>query len=92
MLTATDPGLRTFAQANQLENYIGDSGIEIEEGEDDDRKGRYTFDSPTREICGAITKLTGAHNGEEELDVERYGALSPDEIRVRQRYIPACRQ
>ncbi len=84
MLTANDPVLRTFAQANQLENYIGESGVEIEDSKDEDRAGRYTFDSPAKEICGALTKLTGARNGEEELDVKRYSALSPHEMQVRQ--------
>ncbi len=78
MLRATDPGLRTFAQANQLENYIS-------ENQDENRQGTYTFDSPAREICGALTKLTGANNGEEELlKVERYHITSPDQIRARQ--------
>jgi beta-lactamase regulating signal transducer with metallopeptidase domain len=78
MLTATDPALRAFAQGNQLEYYI-------EESRDQDRQRRYTFDSPAREICGAITKLTGAHNGEEELlAVERYHITSPDQLRARQ--------
>ena len=85
MLNAIDPDLRTFAQANQLENYIGESGIDIDESKDEDRQGRYTFDSPAREICGALTKLTGAHNGEEELlAVEGYRVTSPNQVRARQ--------
>ncbi len=78
MLSATDPVLRTFAQSNQLEQYI-------QESEEEDRKNWYRFDSPAREICGAITRLTGAHNGENELlEVESYSVTSPDEIRARQ--------
>jgi hypothetical protein len=77
MLTTNDPGLRTFAQANQLENFI-------DESEDEDGKGRYTFNSPAREICGALTKLTGARNGAEELlAVERYRVTSQDQVRAR---------
>ncbi|HWB08640.1 MAG TPA: M56 family metallopeptidase [Pirellulales bacterium] len=78
MLSAMDPVLRTFAQANQLEQYI-------QENEEEDRKSWYRFDSPAREICGALTKLTGAHNGEDELlEVESYSVRLPDEIRARQ--------
>jgi beta-lactamase regulating signal transducer with metallopeptidase domain len=82
MLTATEPKLQTFAQSNQLQNYIGKSGFD--EKEEAERKGTYTFDCPAREICGALSKLTGAHNGEESLDVERYSGLSAEEAQARQ--------
>jgi beta-lactamase regulating signal transducer with metallopeptidase domain/protocatechuate 3,4-dioxygenase beta subunit len=78
MLTANDPELRTFAQANQREIYL-------QESNDEDRKRRYTLNSPAEEIFGAITKLTGARNGEEQLDVWRYTGLSPEQIRDRQK-------
>jgi len=82
LLNAVDLELRTFAQNNQISQYLRKNN-----NDDDDPPHRYDYhyERPAKEICGALTKLTGARHGEEELfEAETFSLTSPDQIQVRQ--------